>query len=140
MIIIVLCSTLLFNSSVHPTCAINDIFIRSYCDVVDDNNHVVTSSEVHSIISRMACGEAADHPGLQLEHYCYASFNYFIILSVCISSMFCHGYMPIGAAHSVIYPFIKDTSGNISDSANYRPIALVTIFSKILEHIIIARI
>ena len=52
--------------------------------------------------------------------------------------MFCHGYMPKGSAHSVISPVVKDKSGDISDSANYRPIALVTIFSKILEHIIVS--
>ena len=61
---------------------------------------------------------------------------------MCFSSMFCHGYMPIDAAHSVMSPVVKDKSGAISDSANYRPIALVTntIFSKILEHIIVSRI
>ena len=46
--------------------------------------------------------------------------------------------MPKGSAHSVISPVVKDKSGDISDSANYRPIALVTIFSKILEHIIVS--
>lgn len=46
--------------------------------------------------------------------------------------------MPKGSAYSVISPVVKDKSGDISDYANYHPIALVTIFSKILEHIIVS--
>jgi len=54
--------------------------------------------------------------------------------------MFCHSNLPIGNARSVISPVVKDKSRNISDSANYRPIAaMFTIFSKILEHIIVSR-
>ncbi|XP_065652786.1 uncharacterized protein LOC136080105 [Hydra vulgaris] len=48
--------------------------------------------------------------------------------------------MPIDASHSVSSPVVKYKNGDISDSANYYPIALVTIFSKILEHIFVSRI
>ena len=35
---------------------------------------------------------------------------------------------------------LNNTNGDVSDTSNYRPIALVSIFSKILEHIIATRI
>jgi len=37
-------------------------------------------------------------------------------------------------------PVAADKSGNSIDSVNYRPIALVTIFSKMSEHIIVSRV
>ncbi|XP_065662443.1 uncharacterized protein LOC136084968 [Hydra vulgaris] len=126
----------LFNS-VKPTCNINDNFIVKHCNLLKDDVYLVTPDEVQSIINCMSCGKAADHFGLQLEHYLYASPNYFNILSLYFSSMLCHGYMP---SHSVISPVVKDKNGDISDSANYRLIALVTIFSKILEDIFVSRI
>ncbi|XP_065667955.1 uncharacterized protein LOC136088201 [Hydra vulgaris] len=129
----------LFNS-VKPTCNINDNFIVKHCNLLKDDAYLVIPDEVQSIINQMSCGKAVDHFGLQLEHYLYASPNYFNILSLYFSSMLYHGCMPIGASHSVISPVVKDKNGNISDSANYRPIALLTIFSKILEYIFVSRI
>jgi hypothetical protein len=41
-----------------------------------------------------------------------------------------------GSTHSAISPIVKDNGGDISDSTNYPSTALVTIFSKILEHVI----
>jgi len=62
---------------------------------------------------------------------------YLCVFPPCFVIVIC---LLVGAAHSVISPVVRDKCGNISDSANYRPIALVTIFSKILEHIIVGRI
>ena len=103
------CRTL-FNS-VHSSCDINADFIHTHCDFVN--------CEVY-LISNMA----ADHIGIQLDHYRYASSKFVVILSMCFSSIYCHGYMPKGPAHSVISPVVKDKSGDTSDSANYHPIAL----------------
>ena len=51
--------------------------------------------------------------------------------------MFIHGYIPAEATQTVICPTIKDKNGNLSVVTNYRPIALATVYSKILERILI---
>ena len=51
-----------------------------------------------------------------------------------------HGYMPPGIMDTVIIPLLKNKNGNIQDKGNYRPIALVTIISKVFEIIILDRI
>jgi len=48
--------------------------------------------------------------------------------------------LPVDATHTIICPTVKDKKGDLSSILNYRPIALATIFSKILEHIILDRI
>ena len=40
----------------------------------------------------------------------------------------------------VLVPVIKDKAGKISSKDNYRPIALASVFSKIIELIILGRI
>ena len=62
------------------------------------------------------------------------------LLSICITSMFTHGYLPSSMLSVVIVPIIKDKSGKISAKENYRPIALASIMSKIIELIILDRI
>ena len=59
------------------------------------------------------------------------------LLSICITSMFTHGHLPSSMLSVVIVPIIKDKSGKISAKENYRPIALASIMSKILELIIL---
>ena len=39
----------------------------------------------------------------------------------------------------LIVPFVKNKSGNLSDSSNYRPIALDTIISKIFESVLLLK-
>ena len=40
------------------------------------------------------------------------------------------GYLPPAMIETTIVPIVKNKSGNLSDSSNYRPIALATIISK----------
>ena len=51
----------------------------------------------------------------------------------CFSLWLSHGYLPAAFIKTTIVPRVKNRSGNLSDSNNYRPIALATIVSKVLE-------
>ena len=54
--------------------------------------------------------------------------------------MFKHSYMPQSMINSIIVPIVENICGNLTDKNNYRPIALSSITSKVLEHIILLRL
>ena len=47
--------------------------------------------------------------------------------------MLTHGYLPASLMQSAIVPILKNRQGDTSDKNNYRPIAIVTGLSKIIE-------
>ena len=46
-----------------------------------------------------------------------------------------HGYKPPDMIKTTIVPILKNKCGNLSESSNYRPIALTTIISKVFESV-----
>merc|ERR1712002_141616 len=54
--------------------------------------------------------------------------------------MFTHSYLPNYMLSVVITPLIKDKPGSITAKENYRPIALASVLSKIIELVILDRI
>ena len=66
-----------------------------------------------------------------------AGDDLFVHLAMLLTSSLCHGYAPDDMLLSCIIPIPKGKSCNISDSANYRGIALSSIVGKILDKIII---
>ena len=105
-----------------------DDFISRYCKFEDDFDFTVTVSMIRGIINRMKLGKAGDHFGLQLEHFRHSSDGFLNVLALCFTAVFCHGHMPNGSAHSVIQPVLMNKNADVSDTSNYRPIALVSIF------------
>ena len=65
--------------------------------------------------------------GLLLHCHCYLLYG----LS--------HGYLPPAMIETTIVPIVKNKCGNITDSNNYRPIALATIVSKLFESVILMK-
>ena len=61
------------------------------------------------------------------------------MLSLLLNACIIHGFLPVGLMESVIVPIVKNARENISSKDNYRPIALTSTLSKILEKIILAR-
>ena len=51
-----------------------------------------------------------------------------------------HGFIPNDLMKTFIVPLIQNKTGNISDKNNYRPIAIVTASSKILEIVLLNRV
>jgi len=48
--------------------------------------------------------------------------------------------MPNSCLNKTIVPICKNMNGNVSDTSNYRPVAVVTVVSKLLEHFILSSI
>ncbi len=63
-----------------------------------------------------------------------------VLLSLFYTCMHTHGYIPDNFMKTVIIPLVKNKSGDMCDVNNYRPIALVTVVSKILEIILLDHI
>ena len=83
-----------------------------------------------------SCG--ADN--IYAEHLKYASERLIPILSMCFTGFFVHGFLPTSLLAVVLVPIIKNKAGNVNSIDNYRPVALSSIVSKILETIILNRI
>ena len=62
------------------------------------------------------------------------------LLATCITDVFVHGlFVPSSLLSVVLVPIIKCKSGKINSKDNYRPFALASIVSKIVENIFLDR-
>ena len=59
---------------------------------------------------------------------------------MCFSGLFVHSFLPSSLMSVVLIPIIKNKCGNINSKDNYRPIALASVVSKVLEKIILSRL
>lgn len=98
-----------------------------------------TYFDVKDTIKQLKCGKSPGKDGLQAEHWRYADITITCLLAMVINSMMIHGYIPDAAMDTIIVPIIKDKKGSITDKNNYRPVAITTVFSKILEHLILQK-
>ena len=102
--------------------------MRGLDTVQYDNNMSVLSSDVSKIIGELKYGKVSGSDNICVE---YDKLS--ILMSLCFSTCLCHGYLPPHMIETTIVPIVKNKCGNLSDSNNYRPIALATIMSKVFE-------
>ena len=58
-------------------------------------------------------------------------------MSLCFTLRLAHGYLPPAIIETTTAPIVKNELYNLSDSSNYRPIALATIVSKMFESVLL---
>ena len=129
----------LFNSV--PNDGVSDISERINDDLRGQRNlRSLTADDVCAAIKLLKRGKSADSDGLSAEHFVYADRRLHVLLSLSFNAYISHGYIPHQKVlYSCIVPVLKDKTGNSSDMCNYRPIALTSIVSKILERIILRK-
>ena len=59
---------------------------------------------------------------------------------MCITGFMVHGFLPESMMSVVLIPIIKDKKANISSIDNYRPVAIASVVSKVLERILLDRL
>ena len=89
-----------------------------------------------SLVDQKACGL----DNISAEHLKFSSRSITIMLSMCFTSFLVHGFLPSDMISVVLIPLIKDKSARINCMSNYRPIAIASVLSKVVESIILDRI
>ena len=83
----------------------------------------------HQLKSRKSVGQ----DGIAPEHIKLSPKEIDIHFALCFNCMIRHSYIPESFMPVTIVPIVKNTSGDITSSNNYRPIAIATSVSKLFE-------
>ena len=119
-------SSLHLHSSFHSALTESDV-----CDVT------FSEADVLEAISRLKLGKS-DAEGIHSEHVTLASSALASPLAMFFTSLLRHGYLPQCLRDCVLVPLPKRNK-DTTCSQNYRPIALASSLSKILEHLIFTK-
>ena len=111
-----------------------------YSNVVFDPGVEVNPGEVEEGINKLAAGKSCAMDGVYAEHLKYCSTEYTALLAKCMTSFLVHGFLPESLMSVVLVPIIKYKSGKINSKDNYRPIAIASTMSKLLEIILLERL
>ena len=130
--------SILLNSSKDVSS--KDFVCDSFKNISFNQGMIVSVNEVLSLVHNLESGKSAGLDGLNCECLKYADAILSVLLSFCFTCMFKHSYLPSAMLDSVIIPLVKNKCGDLSDTSNYRPIAISCIVSKILENVILQRI
>ena len=121
--------------NVHDNCSNslkNDI-LSNFDKIKHNSNMTVSTKSVLESIGKLECGKSAGCDGIGADYLKFSNIKIHVLLSMCFTLCLAHGYLPPAMIETTIVPIVKNKSGNLSDSSNYRPIALATIISKMFE-------
>ena len=97
--------------------------------------------ELKSIISKPKSNKAIGNGGIPAEGYKNASPRLLTLMAIFfLSSCLLLGQLPNELMKVVLIPLLKCRTKDPSDSSNYRPIAIATAMSKVLEQLLLARL
>jgi len=122
----------LFNASTHPAPV---ILPRNV--IVDAPT--VTVREVENAVKALNTSGSAGSDSVTPEHVSCAHPVVYVMLSLLYNMCIRHSAFPDDILEVILVPLLKDKNGDPSSKSNYRPIALSTVFSKILESILFSR-
>ena len=120
----------------EPTCLSElvmriDTTVRNVCQhnyFCIQHCHFVNSTQISDVIKRLRFGKSDGIDNLYSANFKHDTGYFFLCMSVVINCMLCHGY--------AIIPIPKNAKLNLSSTCNYRAIVLSSLFSKILDKII----
>jgi len=101
-----------------------------------DSNCVFTCTDVKSVINRLHPGKSDGSRGLMTKHIKYACDDFFVYVSMLFTGMTVHGFAPDDLRLSTIVPIPKGKNINMTDSSNYRGIALGSLLGKVHDLIL----
>lgn len=115
--------------------------VNSLCKNVEYKLDVeVSHCELIKAITDLKNNKGCGLDGIYAEHLKHCSEKIIPMLAMCFTSLFVHGILPQDMISVVLVPIVKNKRSSICSKDNYRPIALASIVSKLLEKIIYDRI
>ena len=102
----------------------------------EGNAFVVTVTEVCGMTSKLKINKSDGLTGSSSDHFVYAPHRFAVLFTMLINVMLVHGYMPDDMLASVLVPIPKDPRASLTNSGNYRAIALYSSMGKIVDMLI----
>ena len=99
----------------------------------------VSPEEVYLVSSELDNGKSPGKDGVPAEFFKYAPVCILEFVARFFNSVMCHGFLPSTISDVLLIPIPKNKLGDISNSSNYRPIAIATAVSKIFEKLLLNR-
>ena len=109
-------------------------------NVTFNNDVIVTPAEVHEAVWKLGDNKACGHDTITAEHMKWASKKLCPLVAMCFTGLLVHAVLPATLLSVVLVPVIKDKVGKLNSSDNYRPIALASVMSKVLETVLLSRL
>ena len=85
----------------------------------------ILQAEIKAAIDSLKNGKATGPDGLSSEHFKFGANRLIVVLSIVLSCIVSHGFIPPSFMKYIIIPLIKDKSGDITNNNNYMPIAII---------------
>lgn len=103
-------------------------------------NETISVAEVRAIVRGLKNNKAVGNDDIPGEVYKHASHRLITVLALFLSGCIRAKQLPRDVMHVIVIPLLKCKTKDPSDINNYRPIAIATSISKVLEQIILARL
>ena len=104
------------------------------------HNDVINVHELRQIVRGLKNKKAVGNDGIPSEVYKFASERLLTMMSIFLSGCMHTGKLPSTLMHVVIIPLLKCESKDPADVNNYRPIAIATALSKVLQQVLLSRL
>ena len=100
----------------------------------------ITVGELKEIVKSLPGNKAIGEDSVPAEVYKFSPHRLLVLLSILLTTCFRHQYLPLLIMKVILVPLLKSKLKDPMSSDNYRPIAIATALSKIIELIILKRI
>ena len=131
----------IYYNSDEDTASVSDIETMlkndKSCNFCDDVINGLTTELIENCVNDLKVGKACDPNELSAEHVKHAH----PLVVHCMRQLFIlmarHEHVPSGFSKGINVLLVKDKSGDICSSTNYRPITLVPVIFKVFEMFIL---
>jgi hypothetical protein len=97
----------------------------------------ISTNDIDTAVNKLKLDKYDGYRGMMSNHVVHANRDLYVHIAMLFSSMLVHGTVPKEFSLLSITPVPKNKSGNMSDSDNYRAIALSSIFGKLFDLIVL---
>ena len=99
----------------------------------------ISPDDIENVLKQLKMGKSAGADHIHAEHLIRASDRLTVLLSILCTSIMKRGYIPSGMLDTTLTPIVKTKTGDVTDKNNYRPIAVATSMSKVMELLILSK-
>lgn len=119
-------------------CLKNDPYVED--SAINDESISIVTHEVYDAMQKLPNNKACGMDLITAEHLKYASLRLAPLLAINFTGFMIHGILPDSMLTILLVPVIKDKAGKVGCLDNYRPIALASILSKVIERLLLDRV